>query len=177
MKTDDNEPEHWSAIAGLKPSLLSHIHIQRQLFRGAKWFVLSDETTGKHMRVNEMAYQVIGRLDGRQTVESIYTFLKERVDNDGTNTKHDCPDRQEILLMLSQLYSFGALQGLGEKSTEQMVLEHSKEQSKNSWRRWLSPLMIRFPLFDPDQFLERWMPVCQWMFSRMAMLALSLIHI
>ena len=171
MKTDDNEPEHWSAIAGLKPSLLSHIHIQRQLFRGAKWFVLSDETTGKHMRVNEMAYQVIGRLDGRQTVESIYTFLKERVDNDGTNTKHDCPDRQEILLMLSQLYSFGALQGLGEKSTEQMVLEHSKEQSKNSWRRWLSPLMIRFPLFDPDQFLERWMPVCQWMFSRMAMLA------
>ena len=170
MKIDDNEPELWSAIASLKPSLLSHIHVQRQLFRGAKWFVLSDQTTGKHMRVNEFAYQVIGRFDGRQTVESIYTFLKERVDSEGADKKYDYPDKDEIVLMISQLYSFGALQGLGEKSTEQIVMEHTKAQSINTWRRWLSPLMIRFPLFDPDNFLQRWMPSCQWMFSRSALL-------
>jgi len=170
MQIDDNEPALWSAIASLRPSLLPHIHVQRQLFRGAKWFVLSDQTTGKHMRVNEFAYQVIGRFDGGQTVESIYTLLQDRFDREGTDNTYDCPDRQEIIVMISQLYSFGALQGLGDKSTEQLVLEHTKAQSINFRRRWLSPLMIRFPLFDPDNFLQRWMPAYQWIFSRMTLL-------
>jgi len=170
MQIDDNEPALWSAIASLRPSLLPHIHVQRQLFRGAKWFVLSDQTTGKHMRVNEFAYQVIGRFDGGQTVESIYTLLQDRFDREGTDNTYDCPDRQEIIAMISQLYSFGALQGLGDKSTEQLVLEHTKAQSINFRRRWLSPLMIRFPLFDPDNFLQRWMPAYQWIFSRMTLL-------
>lgn len=166
MILEDQTSELWLMLAGLQPSLKSHIKIVPQYFRGEKWYVLSDETSGQHLRINESAYAVVGRLEGALSLESIHEYLQEQNSTSDSSDGDELPDRDKIVELLTQLHAFGALDGIGEKPTEQLVAEYEKRQSSIRWRRMLSPLMIRIPLIDPNNLLDRMIPHCLWLFTR-----------
>ena len=168
----------WAAIAQTTPSLSSHVSIHPQHFRGEKWFVLADETTGQHLRLNQSAFALVGRFNSVLTVESIYTFLREEAasaadvntNENATTALTQVPEKEDIIRLLAQLHSLGALQGLGDRATEKLVAEYNTKQFTQRWRRWFSPLMIRFPLLDPDSFLEKYVSRLDWAFTRTAVL-------
>ena len=95
-------PEQWNHVAGLKPQLHKHVSVHPHDFRGSRWYILTDSARGKHLRFNDLAYEFIGRLDGDATVDEIYSQIEINTNNNG-------PSRQDLLSILIQLFSVGAL--------------------------------------------------------------------
>jgi len=141
-------PEQWNHVANLRPQLHKHVSAHPHNFRGTRWYILSDAVRGKHLRFNDVAYEFIGRLDGDQSIEEIYLQLESKL---GEN----CPGRHDLLSILVQLFSIGALRSGMPADVEQLFNKRQAEKSSNRTRRLLNPLAIRFPLFDPDNFLNR----------------------
>ncbi len=165
MSSDQQESaELWAALSQMRPTLRSHIRVFPQSFRGERWFVLLDETSGTHLRLNSQAYNVIGRFDGNATLDSICTVLNE------SSPEHGCPSTEEIIKLISQLHSMGALGGIKDKTTAQLVADHSSRQSSQRMKKFMSPLMIRFPMLDPDRLLDRITPYTTGFFSKWAFL-------
>ncbi len=151
-------PEQWSQVANLRPQLHKHVSAHPHDFRGTRWYILSDSVRGKHLRFNDVAYEFIGRLDGDQSVEEIYQQVKSKL-------PEDSPSRQDLLSILVQLFSIGALKSGTPADVEQLFKRAQAEKSSNRTRRLLNPLAIRFPLFDPDKFLNRTIPMVRPLFS------------
>ena len=63
---------HWYRIADIKLSIPSHVRVHQHNYRKTVWFVLRDETTGKHHRFNQAAYNIIRQIDGHRTVDEIW---------------------------------------------------------------------------------------------------------
>ncbi len=141
-------PEQWSHVANLRPQLQKHISAHPQDFRGSRWYVLSDSAKGRHLRFNDTAYEFIGRLDGDQTVEEIYYHINTG-DGDEYLTRHD------ILGILTQLFSIDILRSGLPADVEQLFNRSQSEKQTNRLKRFLNPLAIRFPLYDPDKLLNR----------------------
>jgi len=156
---ENNTDELWDAIRGLTPALRTHIKVYPQTFRGERWYVLLDEVSGNHLRINEHAYDVIGRFDGVATLESIVDVAQNDV------ASEDAPGHDDIVRLISQLHHLGALNGIRDKSTAQLVGDFSNRESRQRIQKLLSPLMIKVPLFDPDQVLEKLSPRSNWLFS------------
>lgn len=156
--------ELWDSLRQMRPSLRSHIRVFPQSFRGERWFVLLDETSGTHLRLNSFAYNVVGRFDGKSTLDSICTVLDENTDSGAS------PDQEETIKLISQLHNIGALGGIKDKTTAQLVSDHSSRQSSQRIKKLLSPLMIRIPIIDPDRLLDRIAPQSKIFFSKWAFL-------
>ena len=144
-------PQQWPHVAGLKPQLQRHIKAYPQEFRGARWYILADAATGRHLRFNQNAYEFIGRLDGDQTVQEIYSQIE-------TTLGDQCPSRSDILNIMMQLHSISAMKSGIPADVEQIFNRNKTEKTAQKLRRLMNPLAIRFPLIDPDNFLNRAMP-------------------
>jgi len=154
----DDIPESWHYIAQLRPQLQQHVSAYPQDFRGARWYVLSDSARGRHMRFNESAYQFIGRLDGDLTVDEIYRHMVETLGE-------DAPARQDVLNILTQLFNTEVLRSGLPADVEQLFKRQQAEKQANRVKRFLNPLAVRFPLFDPDNFLNRTQRTVRPLFS------------
>ena len=62
----------WYRVADLKPRLRPQVRIQRKRWRDQRWFVLTDEATGRHHRINDAAYHFIGRCNGLRNVQQVW---------------------------------------------------------------------------------------------------------
>ncbi len=144
-------PQQWPHVASLKPQLHRHIKAHPQVFRGSRWYILADAATGRHLRFNQAAYEFIGRLDGDQTVNEIYNQIEVSLGD-------QCPGRSDILNILMQLHSISAIKSGIPTDVEQLFNRNQTEKSAQKLRRLMNPLAIRFPLIDPDNFLNRGMP-------------------
>lgn len=151
-------PEQWNHVANLRPQLHKHVTAHPHNFRGTRWYILSDAVRGKHLRFNDVAYEFIGRLDGDLSVEEIYQQIESRM-------AEDSPTRQDLLSILVQLFGIGALKSGMPADVEQLFNRQQAEKSSDRTRRLLNPLAIRFPLFDPDKFLNRSLPMVRPIFS------------
>ena len=144
-------PQQWPHVAALKPQLQRHVKAHPQEFRGARWYILTDAATGRHLRFNQNAYEFIGRLDGDQTVQEIYQQIE-------TALGDQCPSRSDILNIMMQLHSISAMKSGIPADVEQIFNRNKTEKTAQKLRRLMNPLAIRFPLIDPDNFLNRAMP-------------------
>ena len=151
-------PEQWNHVANLRPQLHKHVSAHPHDFRGTRWYILSDAVRGKHLRFNDIAYEFIGRLDGDQSIEEIYLQIESK-------SGEDSPSRHDLLAILVQLFSIGALRSGLPADIEQLFKKQQAEKSSNRTRRLLNPLAIRFPMFDPDNFLNRSIPSVRSLFS------------
>jgi len=68
------------------------------------------------------------------------------------------PARSDILNILMQLHSISAMKSGIPTDVEQLFNRNQAEKSTQKLRRLMNPLAIRFPLIDPDNFLNRAMP-------------------
>lgn len=145
---DPEIPEQWNHVSRLRPQLQKHVTAHPQEFRGSRWYILSDAARGRHLRFNDTAYAFVGRLDGEQTVEEIYQNV--------SNSMGDAaPTREDILSILTQLFHIDVLLSGMPADVEQLFKNSELEKNNSRVRRFLNPLAIRFPLIDPDKFLNQ----------------------
>ena len=150
--------EMWYRVAELRPQLHPHVRIFRQHFRGRAWYVLNDRSTGRVHRFTPATYAFIDGMDGRQTLDALWSGLAESL---GDNA----PSQDEVIQLLYQLHAadvlhVGAIPDLAE------LVERRRKQSRSVWIRNLAnPMSLRIPLWDPNRFLEQTWPLVSWLFS------------
>ena len=150
---------NWYRVAGLRPRLRSHAEIHRHHYRGDLWYVLQDHASGRFQRFTPAAYQIIGLMDGKRTVQEIWDTVRERFGE-------EAPTQEEVIRLLSQLHAVDALQADVVPDTSELLKRFEKRRF-GKWKQNLrSPLFMRIPLIDPERFLTRyrWMarPFFSW---------------
>jgi putative peptide zinc metalloprotease protein len=148
----------WYRVAGLKPRLHTHSEIHRHHYRGDLWYVLQDHASGRFQRFTPAAYQLIGLMDGKLSVQQIWEAARTRLGE-------DAPTQEEVIRLLSQLHAVNALQSDVLPDTAEM-LKRFEKQRYAKWKQNLrSPLFMRFALLDPERILVSLWPLVRPIFS------------
>lgn len=160
---------HWYRVAKLKPKLHSHIEIHRHDYRGLIWYILEDTTTGRTHRFNPAAYQFIGLLDGKLTVQEISDQLSKQLGD-------FAPGQEEIIQLLGQLHAGDLIQTDVLVNTEELFERQARMNRTKFNQRLMNPASQKLPLWDPEEFLNKYQAKVKWVFSpRMAIIWVLLV--
>lgn len=143
--------QSWYRVADLRPALKSQSNIRRHRFRGQAWYVIQDPASGRFSRFTPAAYQLLGLMNGKRSMDQIWDVAVEQLGD-------DTPSQEEVISLLSQLHSADLLNC--EVSPDSAELFERFQQQDRTRRRsnFKNPFSIRLPLWDPDRFLNRTMP-------------------
>ena len=70
----------WLRVSSLQPMLRSNVVIQPQEYRGVRWYMLQDQSSGRYCRINDLAYAFLGRLDGNLSVSEVLELTNRNRD-------------------------------------------------------------------------------------------------
>ena len=143
---------NWYRVADLKPRLRGHIRIPRHAYRGEIWYVVEDRVAGKYHRFNPASYRVISLMDGKRDMNQVWVRLTAEL-------AEDTPDQEEVIRLLGQLHGADLIQCDVTPDVAELFERRGKQERKKFVSRYLNPMSLRFPLVDPDRFLEwanRW---------------------
>ena len=139
----------WYRVSDLHPRLRAGVRVQRQIYRGEPWYLLVDGASGRQHRINRSAHELIGRFDGRTSVNRVWTLLLEKLGD-------QAPTQEEVVRILSRL-SEGELVQF-ETTPDIAGLFRQRAVRARSRRPWVNPLTFSVPLFDPSRLLDRLEP-------------------
>jgi putative peptide zinc metalloprotease protein len=148
----------WYRVAELQPRLRAHVRIHRHHYRGERWYVLQDNTTGRFHRFTPTAFEIVARMDGRRSVDAIWRLVCER-------HEEDPPSQPECIRLLHQLHAADALQVDIPPDTAELLRREGRSRRQRWMQQLRSPLFQRVPLVDPERFLERVAPLVKACFS------------
>jgi len=148
--------EKWHSVARLQPRLRAQTRVRRQRWRDQQWYVLSDDATGRQHRVNEAAYQFIGRCDGTRTVQEVWDAVLESCGD-------AAPTQDEVIRLLGQLNEQELLQSERAPDTDRVFERHGERRGRQRRAR-VNPFAFRLPLFDPTDLLLRLDPLGKLLF-------------
>jgi len=159
---------YWYRVADLKPMLRDTVIISRHVYRGQPWYVLRSKLNGRNHRFNTAAYTLIGLMDGQRTVQEIW-------ENAGQLSVDVSPTQDEVIGLLSRLHDADLVQSDILPSTEEL-LQQVRGVQNSAWKqRAANPFSLRFSLWDPDRFLEKWGFLVAPLFTRTAFILWLLI--
>ena len=139
----------------------THVRVHQHVYRGNTWYILRDDSSGRHHRFNEVAYNFIKLINGRRTVNDIWELMQERLGD-------DAPTQEEVINLLGQLYYADHLLADLAPDVQELIDRRRKDRKRRFISRMGNPLAVRIPLFDPDRMLSRWLPVVRPLFTRAA---------
>jgi putative peptide zinc metalloprotease protein len=151
--------ESWYRIAGQRLYLRADVRVQRQYFRGERWFVLQNPFSNQYFRLRPAAYEFVGRLRPGRTVEEVWQECVQRFPD-------DAPGQEAVLHLLAQLNFANLLQYEEAVDTTQLFERFKKRRQREITGRLMNLMFIRFPLLDPDRFLVAAMPIVGRLISR-----------
>lgn len=146
----------WYRVAHLHPSLRAHVRVNRQIYRGETWHTLQDMSSGRHHRLNEVAYQFVGRLDGRFSIQQIWDSLV-------ASSGDEAPTQGEIIGVLTHLHQANLIQCETSPDLDELFQRGAELRSKRRFAS-INPLAFRIALLDPTRFLDRLQPYVQPLF-------------
>jgi putative peptide zinc metalloprotease protein len=150
--------ESWYRVAELKARLRPSAQISRQFYRGERWYVVRDPAGNQFHRLSDAAYRFIGLLDGSRTVEQAWDIC-------GGQLADDAPTQPEIIQILSHLYAANLIEADITPDATVLLRRHKEQTKRKMQNRLMNVLFPRIPLWDPDAFLCRWMPVVRPLIS------------
>src|SRR4051812_40692277 len=148
----------WYRVSALKPRIRAHARILRQSFRGEVWYVLQDQAAERAHRFTPAAYHFIGLMDGERTVQQLWEAASAQLGD-------DAPTQEEVIRLLGQLHAADALLCDVPPDSAEVFRRHQQHERMLWKRRLWTPLALRFPLLDPDRFLQRTLPVVEPLFG------------
>lgn len=155
--------ESWFRIAQQRVSLRAHVRVHRQFFRGERWYVLQDPFNNQYFRVRPPAYEFLARLRPDRTVDAVWN---ETFEADPDNA----PGQEEVIRLLAQLYGANLLHSSLAPDSARLFERFTKRRQRERKAFFRSIMFARIPLFDPDHFLKRAMPVAKALFSWLGLL-------
>lgn len=176
LSSDPVGRELWPRLKGLRPRLRADIEIGRHRYRGVDWYLLHDPVAGRRYYFNPEAERVLSRLDGLRTLEQVQADLRaESSDRSGAAESPPGPDQTELISLINRLQAADLLLLSGPRDPAELFSRWRKTHRVQQRGRWLQPLAIRLPLFDPTALLDRSMPLVRPVFSRLALLSWSIL--
>ena len=137
----------WHRVAELRFRLRAETVIDRQVVRGQVWFVAGDRFSARSYRMTPAVWSVLMRMDGRRTLDRIWRDVSEQLGE-------DAPAQDQILGVVSQLYTAELISSNRPVDSDE-IAERAETQAKRlAAQRYRNPVFLRWPLFDPDRFLE-----------------------
>ena len=158
----------WYRVAPLRPRLRPHARIVRQEYRGRPWYVLEDRVSERFYRFSPSVYLLVGLMDGTRTVQQIWDVVCERLGD-------DAPTQDDAIHLLAQLHAADVLQCDVTPDAVELFERSQKQRRQRIARQLLSLFAWRVPLFDPDAFLRRALPVVRPFIGRAAALVWLLV--
>jgi putative peptide zinc metalloprotease protein len=150
--------QSWHRVAQLRPRIRPHAQIHRHHYRGRRWYVLQDHATGAFHRFQPSAHFVIGLMNGERTVDEIWQASLDRL-------RDDAPTQDELVQLMAQLHAADILLCDVPPDAIELLERYHRKQSAKFTQRWSSPLALRFPLVDPDRFLDKLVPFVRPVFG------------
>src|SRR4051812_42254273 len=151
--------ESWYRVAPLKAKVRAGAQISRTFYRGERWYVVRDPAGNQFHRLSDAAYRFVGLLDGTRTVAEAWDLV-------GGQLADDAPTQPEVIQILSQLYSANLLEADVTPDATVLLRRHKQLQKRQLQGRLMNILFPRIPIWDPDRFLKRWMPVAKVFLSK-----------
>jgi len=155
--------QSWYRVAALRPALKSQANIRRHRFRGEVWYVVQDPASGRFNRFTPTAYQLLGLMDGRRSMDEIWLLAVEQLGD-------DTPSQEEVIGLLSQLHAADLMHCEVNPDSAELFERFEKQDRTRRRTNWKNPFSIRIPLWDPDVFLTRTMPVAGVLFGWVGLL-------
>ena len=140
--------EVWYRVAHQSVTLRAQVKVQRQYFRGEKWYVLEDPFNNQFFRLRPEAYDFLARLDPKKTVEEVWLKCIEL--NPDT-----APGQEEIIQLLSQLYHANLIHYELPADSQKFFERYKKRKSKETKATLTNIMFAKFPFLDPNDFLDR----------------------
>ncbi|MBX2867088.1 MAG: hypothetical protein KTR18_00325 [Acidiferrobacterales bacterium] len=156
--SEDSLNDLWYRVRNVKLTLRSHVEIHRHTYRDQTWYVVQDRTTGRYFRFTPETHQFVGRLNGIQTLDEVWNHTLAK--NESSEVS-----KGDLIRLLSQLYKADLLYGDVMPNTDELVRRAKRLRVQQAVQRWRSPIAIRFPLLDPEQFLSASWPYMRFLFS------------
>src|ERR1700722_10275163 len=151
--------ESWYRIAGQRVCLHAGVRVQRQNYRGERWIVLQNPFSAQYFRLRPAAYEFVARLRPDRTVQEVWQECVDRFPD-------EAPGQEAVLQLLAQLY-FANLLHYDDPADSALLFERFKQRRQREISaRFLNIMFMRFPLLDPDLFLQRTLPVIGKLLSR-----------
>lgn len=150
--------QSWYRVAALTPRLRPHVRVSRHRYRGQPWYVLQDSVTARYHRFTPSAYFVIGLMDGRRKLDTIWEAAN-------TEFGDDAPTQDEVIQLLGQLHAGDVLQCEIPSDSMELFRRYEQDRLSKLKKRLMSPLSIRIPLFDPERMLQILIPIVRPLFS------------
>ena len=148
----------WYRVAQLKPRRASHARLHRHEYRGQRWYVLQNQSTGRCHLLTPSAHLLIGLMDGERSTQEIWEEAARQLGD-------DCPTQDETIRLFGMLYFADSLSCDVPPDTAETFRRAERRQAKEKRWRFLHPLSLKIPLFDPDAFLSRWVGLVRPLFS------------
>jgi len=134
----------WYRASGMRPVLRAQVRIHRHTYRGQRWHVAQDLTTGQFLRFDAMAYRAISLMDGVRTVDEVWHILV-------SGHADEAPSQDDLIKLLTQLYQANLLR-VDQRSDVTELVERGE---RNRWNKlksmFMNPMSVRLPLFSPDK--------------------------
>jgi putative peptide zinc metalloprotease protein len=150
--------ESWYRVANLRVRLRPSAQISRQYYRGERWYVVRDPAGNQFHRLSDPAYRFIALLDGSRTVEAAWELA-------GGQLEDDAPTQPEVIQILSHLFSANLIDADVTPDATVLLRRHKQLNKRKMQGRLMNVLFPRIPLWDPERFLQRWMPLAKHVFS------------
>ena len=138
----------WYRLAALRPTLKPQARVRRHRFRGEVWYVVQDPASGRFNRFAPAAYQLLGLMDGRRTMDEVWQAALAQLGD-------DTPSQEEIIRLLSQLHAADLLQCEVSPDSAELFERFARHERSQRASRWKNPFSVRIPLWNADAFLER----------------------
>ena len=158
MSTEAFLSPSWYRLASLRPALKPQARIRRHRFRGEVWYVVQDPASGRFNRLSPAAYQLLGVMDGQRTMDEVWNATLEQLED-------DAPGQEEVIRLLSQLHAADLLQCEVSPDSAELFERFARQNRARSGSKWKNPFSIRFPLWNPDRFLVRTLPLVRPLFN------------
>ena len=144
--------EQWHRVAGLRPRVVPHARVHRQMQHGEVWHVLEDLGGARQHRLNAPAYRLLRMLDGRRTLDHIWQRLS-------AEPRDDTPSQDDILQLVGQLNAQDLLVVDASPDAAELLVRQQRQKKQKRKQSMGNPMSIKLPLWDPDRFLRRLLAV------------------
>lgn len=137
----------WHRYSLQRPQLKTHVTVQPQRYRDQTWYLLINETNGNHFRINEVAYQFLGRCDGRFSVQEVWNSMLESLGDAS-------PTQDELIRLLGELDQKDLIRYEAMPDVSGMF-RRSLEKTKRERLAFINPLSFKLPMWNPSKFLDK----------------------
>lgn len=148
----------WYLVAQLKVRLRANTALHRHSYRNDLAYLLEDELSGQYYRLTPQVYQLLSLMDGRQTVDDIWEWGCEHLED-------DMPTQNELISVLYNLFRANVLHTDEPPDIDALGRRISENKKRGLIQKLKSPMGIKVPFWDPEQFLQRTFPWVRRLFG------------